>query len=345
MILYVIILALLIVFLRYCYMNLHYDRIPMFKVRRVYNEQSVALDDGTTLNYVECKNDLQPLLLIHGQTMCWEDYANVLLSLKEKYHVYAIDCHGHGKSSHDELKYTCKFMGNDFKWFIENVIGDDCIVCGHSSGGIIAAWLTVNVKDYVKGVVFEDPPFFRVKPNEMKNTFVWHDGFEVVHKYLVDGSEIDYDLYYILNGYFWNLFGDLRKLVYETARKYRLKHQNSALKVWYIPYKWLHGTRYLDEFDLKFAETFYSGGWMEGIDIEELLSDIECPSIYLKARTNYGKDGVLYAANTDEDASRVVNSLKDTKLITIKSGHDIHFEQPTKFVNILFEFIEQFGDN
>jgi hypothetical protein len=38
---------------------------------------------------------------------------------------------------------------------------------------------------------------------------------------------------------------------------------------------------------------------MAGIDQEAMLRQIECPVVYLKASTNYGDDGVLYAATTD----------------------------------------------
>lgn len=93
--------------------------------------------------------------------MCWEDYSNVLPKLAKYYHVYAVDCHGHGKSSHDPRKYNCTSMGMDFLWFIKNVIKESCVISGHSSGGILAAWIAANAKDDVLGLVLEDPPFFQ----------------------------------------------------------------------------------------------------------------------------------------------------------------------------------------
>ncbi|MDZ4133344.1 MAG: hypothetical protein U1E11_09440 [Dethiobacteria bacterium] len=32
-------------------------------------------------------------------------------------------------------------MGNDFIWFIENVIKESAVISNHSSGGLLAAWL------------------------------------------------------------------------------------------------------------------------------------------------------------------------------------------------------------
>lgn len=66
-----------------------------------------------------------------------------------------------------------------------------------------------------------------------------------------------------------------------------------------------------------------------------MLNQIEVPTIYIKAKTNYGEDGVLYAANTDEDAEKVVSSIDNCKMVIIESGHDIHFEKPNEYINIL----------
>lgn len=57
------------------------------------------------------------------------------------------------------------------------------------------------------------------------------------------------------------------------------------------------------------------------------------PVVYLKANTRYGKDGVLYAANTDEDAEMVQALISGCERIDIKSGHDIHAEHPDTFVS------------
>lgn len=83
-----------------------------------------------------------------------------------------------------------------------------------------------------------------------------------------------------------------------------------------------HSTLYLDDFELDFAETFYTGTWFKGFNQKETLSKINTPSIYIKATTQYGEDGVLYAANRDEGAEKVHSLLKGNGMVTIKSGRD-----------------------
>jgi pimeloyl-ACP methyl ester carboxylesterase len=89
---------------------------------------------------------------------------------------------------------------------------------------------------------------------------------------------------------------------------------------------------FMDDYDPRFGDAFYDGSWMEGIDQEQLLRAIECPTVYLKATTRYGDDGVLYAATTDEDAAKVRECLASCEYVEIDSGHDIHVEHPTEFV-------------
>ena len=105
--------------------------------------------------------------------MQWEDYAHVLPDLAQRYHVFAVDCFGHGESSHDPALYSCEAIGRAFKSF--------------AAQKIIAAWLAANDAERVSACVLEDPPFFRVMPVEMQQEpgcFAWKDGFVVTHAFL-----------------------------------------------------------------------------------------------------------------------------------------------------------------
>ena len=60
------------------------------------------------VNYAEGPDNGPALVLVHGQGMQWEDYAHVLPDLAQRYHVFAVDCFGHGESSHDPALYSCE---------------------------------------------------------------------------------------------------------------------------------------------------------------------------------------------------------------------------------------------
>ena len=69
------------------------------------------------VNYAEGPDNGPALVLVHGQGMQWEDYARVLPDLAQRYHVFAVDCFGHGESSHDPALYSCEAIGRAFKSF------------------------------------------------------------------------------------------------------------------------------------------------------------------------------------------------------------------------------------
>lgn len=299
-------------------------------------ENRVALDSGAMLSYGEGPDNGPALVLVHGQGMQWEDYARVLPDLAKRYHVFAIDCFGHGESEHDLTLYSCKAIGQAVKEFATQKIGGPYLVSGHSSGGIVAAWLAANDADRVTGCVLEDPPLFHVTPEEMQappGCFVWKDGFEVMHAFLNQDEVADPAVYYAQHSYLFGLFGGLQPKIAEWTAAERAAHPDAHVALTWVPHDWVRGMYFYDDFDPLFSETFYDGTWLAGVDQADMLARITCPTVYLKAATNYGADGLLYAANSDEDAARVQKLVADCETSIVKSGHDIHYEHPREFVD------------
>ena len=58
------------------------------------------------IKYYEIANNLQPLVLIHAQGVDGKSYANVAKRLSKKFHVYSLDCYGHGASGHATVAPT-----------------------------------------------------------------------------------------------------------------------------------------------------------------------------------------------------------------------------------------------
>lgn len=326
----------------YAYNNLHADEKELRLTAQVgFVEKQKTLDNGTILNYAEGSDNGPSLLLIHGQGMAWQDYIYVLPELSASYHVFVVDCHGHGESSHDASRYTCETMGQDFVAFIETVIDEPCVVSGHSSGGILATWIAANSPESVRGLIIEDAPFFSVEPDEMQNTFVWKDGFEVVHDFLNQQEETSLSVYYFRNSYLWGLFGGLQNIIADSADKYQETHPNKPIKIWYVPYNMTRVALFFDQYDPLFGEAFYTGSWFDGTDQAEILAGVQCPTVYLKAMTRRGEDGVLWAANSDEDASKVNGLLKNSHMVTFGTGHDIHMEEPADFIKVFIDFLDK----
>lgn len=340
-----IVVFVILFFGSYFYTNITYDTKLIKKLYKAgFMEKQVTLADGTVLNYGEGPdNGKQALLLIHGQAVTWEDYAKVLPALAEHFHVYAVDCHGHGESSMNPEKYKAQLMGEDFKWFIEHVIQESVIVSGHSSGGLLTAWLAANAPEHMKGIIIEDAPFFSTKPGRRETTYVWIDGFNMYHEFTQQNEENDYFAYYLKRSYWKNVFGEkLWNRFAKDALFYKRKHAHKPAKVWYLPPAinriWETITY---PYDRCFGETFYTYSWFDGFDEEETLSQIDCPTVFIKASTKYDKNGTMLAALSEEDTECVIELIGGSKRMNIKSGHDVHYDHPKAFIKIVLDFAKE----
>lgn len=112
------------------------------------------------LNYVEGPDNGLPLLFIPGQMEFWQGYKLVMPHFSKKYHVFAVDLRGHGKSTRTPGRYSYNICGEDLKLFLEKVIKKPAIISGLSSGGVLLLWLTANTPKYVSAIISEDPPLF-----------------------------------------------------------------------------------------------------------------------------------------------------------------------------------------
>lgn len=115
--------------------------------------------DGIALHYYEIENDFRPLVLIHAQGVDAKSFEAVWAPLSKKYHVYSVDCYGHGKSLHDAVQYNVADMGRALIRFLEDVVKEKAFVLGHSSGGLIAAYIASHT-ELCSHLILEDPPFF-----------------------------------------------------------------------------------------------------------------------------------------------------------------------------------------
>ena len=333
---------LLITVMGYFYHNLKGSKPSLSKtIKAGFIEKQALLDDGTILNYAEGPDNGPALLLIHGQGSNWQDYSTVLPELSRVYHVFAIDCHGHGKSSFNPEKYYADIMGEDFIWFIENVIGEPTVVSGHSSGGLLTAWLAANSPENVLGIVLEDPPLFSTEEGRIEKTFAWVDTFKTIHLFLNQDKETDAAIFYLKNCFWINYFGELKPVLVNTAVSFREKHPDEPLVIYYLPPSINRTFYFMETFDLVFGDHFYDASWNRNFKQAEVLEKINCPSVLIQTNWTYDENGILMGAFSGEDAQLTHELIKNNEYIKVNSGHDFHFEKPKDFTQIMIDFLEK----
>lgn len=296
-------------------------------------------NQGIELKYYETENDLQPLVLIHAQGVDATSFENIRKKLAKKYHVYAVDCYGHGGSLHDAAKYNVVDIGTAIIRFIEDVIKKKAFILGHSSGGLIAAYIAANT-DLCSCLILEDPPFFSSQGERRKDTYNYIDLSTVCHTFIHQSEHKDFVLYYFINQYAWNFFpeksrDELKEKMTTMAAKYREKHPDRNLKVPFWPKTALSGFQGMNNYDPLFGEAFYTDSFHSGISHEELLKIIKCRTVFMKAKTNVNDEGILMAALSEEDLKRVSELIADFEVVRFDCGHGIHVEKPKEFVECL----------
>ncbi len=108
-----------------------------------------------TLNYAEGSAGNPPMVLTHGLTDRWQYYLPILPVLAQRWHVYALDFRGHGRSSRTQ-PYRYRDHISDTIAFIEGCVGEPVVLFGSSMGGMVALMVAARRPDLVKAVVFGD---------------------------------------------------------------------------------------------------------------------------------------------------------------------------------------------
>ncbi|MHA2789958.1 alpha/beta hydrolase [Corynebacterium sp. S7] len=312
------------------------------RVARAGFIQKETTVDGVKITYGENSGgeDKPALLLIHGQGSEWRSYHKVLGDLGKHFHVYAVDVPGHGGSDRMPGHYTAPEMAEVVSAFAAQVIGGPAYVSGHSSGGLIAASFAAAHPEQVKGVLFEDPPFFATELPRAKETWNWQDLATSAHNFNTEG-ETDWPAYYWQHQRMWMFFGDGAKNIINDGLKYHAKHPDQPINVFYMPGVMAEMARWSMTYDPHFGEAFYDGTWNNGVDLDATLGAIQAPITYVHTKEVIGEDGILQAAASNEEAARAIQAMPGAEFVEADTGHNFHGEAPAQFVELMLALAQK----
>jgi len=307
-------------------------------------EQQVTVD-GHVINYAEGPANGPALVLLHGQGSRWQDHSKVLPTITDTHHVFAVDVPGHGASgrlSADE--YTNASVAALIATFMSTVVGKPAIVSGHSSGGLLALALAAHHSHLVSGLLLEDPPLFSSEPPRAEKT-TGAVLMRLAAEYLRDRPDGDFQRYYVANGEYFAFFGPFQRRLIKYSLKWIDRHPGQPLRIFFLPpivNVYFEG---LVHYDPAFGATWDDGAWYRGFDTAAALAAVDVPVTlihtdwwYRRNGTSYSKDGVLMAAMDVDDRERAVKLLTGTatpEVVTIASGHLVHFERPKEYLAAL----------
>ncbi|WP_349826973.1 alpha/beta fold hydrolase [Brevibacterium litoralis] len=327
-----------------------YAAIDRMRAERAGFVTGHTLVNGHDLHFAEGPDNGPALLLVPGQGSDLWNYARVMRELARDFHVFVLDVPGHGESDFDTDLYHGPVLGELFADFVAGVIGEQAIVAGHSSGGLVAAWMGAARPEVVAALVLEDPPFFSSEHPRAERTWNHVDLATAAHGFVGQDPDPergeaedpewtdDFVEYYLRTGRFFTLFGDLEDRLRTSGIRDRQARPDVPVTWPYMSPVMNEMMRGLDSYDPAFGEAFHSGSFHHLFDHATTLSAISVPTLLIACDWRYDETGILLAAMDDEDADRAFELVPDAEFLRVSSGHGFHFEHPRDYVEAVRTF-------
>jgi pimeloyl-ACP methyl ester carboxylesterase len=261
-------------------------------------EKTIKLGE-VSLNYAEGPEVGPPLILTHGLTDRWQYYLPIIPFLTMRWHIYALDFRGHGKSSRS-TSYRYSNHIDDTIAFIEDCVKVPVVMFGSSMGGTVALMVAATRPDLVKAVIFGDSSIKTDRTRAvMRDYHSYWSGWKKLAGYRGPFNE----LVKLVAEMPVNVPGQTKKIYGEGLDNIALMNKANYL-------------RFLDPMVLSDWET---GGEddeafrrvTEGYD-HELLKEIECPVLLLQG--NPKKGGIF----TDEAVEYALANIKNSVHVYIE---------------------------
>ena len=102
--------------------------------------------------YIE-KGHGEPLILLHGNGENCGYFKGQIDAFSEKYHVYAIDTRGHGKTPRGTMPFTIRQFADDLLGFMDDHQIEKAHLLGFSDGGNIAMVFAIRYPERVNRLI------------------------------------------------------------------------------------------------------------------------------------------------------------------------------------------------
>jgi len=266
-----------------------------------------SFDTGeVVLNYAEGPNNGPPLVMLPGGTQRWQSYyLPIITQLQSRWHIYALDHRGHGKSGRTPNQYNLKDYARDIIAFI-NHLEEKPVLFGHSMGGIIAIGAAAKTSQKLTALILADPPC----TVESNHRWVGADFFQPHCHHMIKVIEE----------------GGTLKQIAEKLGGYNPENIERA--------------RTLSELDVGVFKAMTDiDQWMIDYDMDSMLRSIVCPTLLIQAdEVGMGR------AMTDKDVDYIKSVMSDvchTKIEGVWHGFNL-WTGKTNFelVNEIMSYLE-----
>lgn len=272
---------------------------------RIFDAKSVRL------NYLDYGSSSdQPLVMLHGGAWRWQEFLSLIPSLGQRWHIYALDLRGNGRSGWVPDAYRLQDFAEDNAEFVSR-LDAPAVLLGHSIGGVIALMVAARCPDKVKALIIEDVPL------TLGN-----------YRKIIDSSREMFDLWLSLK----KSAQSEQELALALANAYKdYPGVTSAWILFFAGSLWQLDPTYfsalLHDFD----------SFTEGYDYWSILAKLDCPVLFLRGEPNLG------AMMTDDEISWLQTNFDNVQCVRIDGvGHLLHLqdEGQTRVLTAMRAFLE-----
>jgi pimeloyl-ACP methyl ester carboxylesterase len=256
------------------------------------------------LNYAEGPDNGPPIVFLHGTTGRWQNNISLINQLINRWHIYAPDFRGHGKSGRTPGQYGLRYMYNDAVRFISEVVKEPAHIFGHSLGGRVAIIIAGNNPYITKSIMIGDS----LLSNDMKT----------------------------------NGFGDRMKTLGEVLKKNRTLDELKSAFIyrWDDPVQAWSRIRNYVSLDPEFPHSIADNvddpddpeSYVYGYKPFELMEKISCPVLLLQAETGQ---------MLDKEVERAKGILSDCFHVKLGGlSHVLHHIEVAPVIRAMNSFLE-----
>ena len=255
--------------------------------------------------------------MLHGLGRTWQDFAILIPKFSPRWHVYALDLRGHGKSGHVPSGYSSAGYAAEIVGFLQDLVTEPAVLYGHSMGGVATMHVAAEHPNLVRAVILGDNPF---SGEHLQHSF-YRDLFVGLHALALKGGSVQE----LAKG-LANIRISLPGLHYPIPLGDLPGNDEAYLT------KWAQSLRQLDP--EVFAMTL-DGATLADFDSEALMPRMQCPTLIMQANPELG--GLM----TDKEVERAMRLLLKPKLVKFPLlGHALHLQQPQPIIKAVSAFLD-----